>query len=242
MKYRPLIAFGIVLVVSCTSAPSTTVSQTQPTAIVSPTSNHVPSNTPSLLPTFTLTPAATKTKTPTSTPAPTATPDLPVAPTGFEWKFVPESSLAFLMPEGWHFKAEKHETTYAYFATKENIDEVGQFSTGMTINVVNDKSIDAVEYAKGIIENLAKSATTKKIIGQWEYEQDPVVSYQLHIEAEYPNIKSDDPNHKKTLYYTTIAHRDTNTLYIVMFESPIKLWDVEWETGAKMIQLALLGN
>lgn len=112
----------------------------------------------------------------------------------------------------------------------------------MTINVVKDENINAAEYAKGFIDSIVNADTTKKVIGNWHYSQGNVVSFQLQIEAEFQNASIDDPDRNKTIYYTTVATTDTNTLYIIIFESPTILWDEEWKKGQVMIGIALLGQ
>ena len=65
-------------------------------------------------------------------------PDLHEIPTGFTWKIIEKTQIGFPIPDNWYNKEEKQGNTYAYFATKENIDEVKVFSTGMTINIIKD--------------------------------------------------------------------------------------------------------
>jgi hypothetical protein len=85
------------------------------------------------------------------------------------------------------------------------------------------------------------ASTTKKVIGNWRYSQGKIISFQAHIEAEFTNVPVDDPNRHKTIYYTTVANTDTNTLYIVFFESPTAIWDDEWEIGSVMMKIRLTG-
>ena len=72
-------------------------------------------------------------------------------------------------------------------------------------------------------------------MGKSEAEQGNLVKYNLQIEAEYTNLAVNDPNRKKVVNYDNIANKDTNTVYLVSFESPTPIWTEEWKTGQLMI-------
>jgi hypothetical protein len=194
--------------------------------------------TPIPLPSFTPSPIPAI----TSTYTPTLPLNLPTIPNGFTWKIVEETQIGFPIPDGWFYKEEKQGNTYAYFATKENIDGGKIFSTGLTINIVKDENINAAEEAERYINGIANSPTTKKIIGNWHYSQADIVSFQIEVEAEFPQAPNNDPNRNKTIHYTTAAKTDTNTLYLIIFESPTSIWNEEKEKGKYMIQLVFLGQ
>ncbi len=173
-------------------------------------------------------------------------PDLSQAPSGFGWRAIPEAALAFLVPEGWFYKVEHYDKVDGYFVTKENIDADpnAQFSIGMSIyvqQVSNDSAADpAVAYAQGVIDGLTNADTTTQVVSSTQSEQGNLVTNQLQIEAEYLNAAANDPNRKKTIYYETIAHKDTNIAYLLSFESPTALWDEEWQKGQLISQIAVL--
>ena len=76
-------------------------------------------------------------------------------PPGFTWQEIPELKAAFLKPNGWFFKKEVQNGTFAYFITKENIDTNGEFQTGLTVNVFQFKKDSAVNHGKALIDSMA---------------------------------------------------------------------------------------
>ena len=229
LKKQFLFLFFVALLISCNSLagyPPTPI----PNPSQTPTSISSPSITPSPIPAI------------TSTPALELPPNLPEIPGDFTWKIIEETQIGFPIPDGWYYKEEKQGNTFAYFATKENIDEVKIFSTGLSINIVKDDSVKADEYAEFFIDSIVNADTTKKIIGNWHYSKGNIVSFQAEIEAEFDNVSADDPNRNKTIHYSTVADTDTNTLYVIIFESPTSIWDAEKEKAQYMLQVVLLGQ
>jgi hypothetical protein len=56
-----------------------------------------------------------------------------------------------------------------------------------------------------------------------------MILYGVTVEAELPVSNNDpNPNLEKTLSYFSIADIQTNTLYLMIFESPRNEWDSEW--------------
>ena len=59
--------------------------------------------------------------------SPLAPQDVPAAPSGFEWKHLEEIKAFFLIPNGWFFKSESNKGTMAYFITKQDISNGGDY-------------------------------------------------------------------------------------------------------------------
>jgi len=59
--------------------------------------------------------------------SPTLAIDVPPVPSGFAWQEVPELKAAFLKPNGWFYRQESQEGTFAVFITKEDISKGGEF-------------------------------------------------------------------------------------------------------------------
>lgn len=186
---------------------------------------------------MTATPTAVRDLPGPTNAAPTAFSGLPEAPAGFDWRGVPGVSPAFLVPTGWYFTSERGPGFNSYYVTKEkdakNTSWV--FSTGLSVNVSDNPDQANMEFARNFIDQFAKKATTTKVVSSSKNEQGDIVSYQLLIEAEYPNVAPEDPNRKKTVFYTNILDKTTHVLYLVSFESPASLWDSAWETGKPLI-------
>lgn len=75
--------------------------------------------------------------------------DLPAPPGGFSWREVPEIKAAFLVPSGWQFRRQTQGSTLAIFITPEGFDKDGQFSTGLTINVLRNAKPGTAETGVG---------------------------------------------------------------------------------------------
>jgi hypothetical protein len=155
--------------------------------------------------------------------------ELPPTPDGFHWERVDEVKAALLVPNNWHFKREKHETTLGFFATRENIDNGGEFLVGLTVNVIPDiKGQDAVQYAKTFIAGFPEG---KKLLKSWDASTGPFVGGGCLVED------------KTTVMHTfMIANAKTNTLYLFIFEAPKEEWDAAWRIGQEMVRCMLLDD
>jgi hypothetical protein len=173
------------------------------------------------------------TQTVVPTPIVTATPDLqaeylslvPEIPSGFEWKIVPEKDLAVVIPNGWFFKEETRTELNldGVYVTKENIDEVGRFSTGLSVLIFKDfkNNDEAEQFAQKMLANHANLETTKEILKAWDYQSGSSTIHHLRIRAEYPY--ETEPNQNKIVHYS--ASIANNSLYWAVFESPESLWE-----------------
>ena len=162
-------------------------------------------------------------------------PKPPPAPEGFSWKRIAEIKAAFLMPDGWFFKSEAAGGTLAYFFTAEKIEKGGQFETGLTINVFkNLKDKDARAYAEAFA---AKTAEQHEAIRKWEVELGSLHGFGVITRQAG---KEGVP----TIVVSTLAigNSRTNTLYLLLFESPESRWEAEWRKGEKMFELFFLDD
>lgn len=195
------------------------VSSVQPT----PTSTPLPTSTATIEPT----------KTSIPSPTITSTPDLvgeylslvPEIPPGFEWKIIPEKDLAVVIPNGWFFKEETRAELGldGVFVTKENIDEVGRFSTGLSVLIFRDfqDNEEAEQFAQEMLVNHANLETTQEILKAWDYQSGSSTIHHLRIRAEYPY--ETEINKNKIVHFS--ASVANNSLYWAVFESPEGLWE-----------------
>jgi hypothetical protein len=156
-----------------------------------------PTPTATPLPTFTVTIAPTNTPVPESTVASSS--DLaaeylslvPQIPSGFEWKILPDKNLAVVIPDGWFFKEETHAELNldGVYVTKENIDETGRFSTGLSVLIFKDfnSNDEAEQFAQKMLIQHANMETTKEILKAWDHGSGTSIIHHLRIRAEYPN-------------------------------------------------------
>jgi hypothetical protein len=157
--------------------------------------------------------------------------DLPPPPPGFTWQEIPELKAAFLRPDGWFFKREEGKGTLAYFITKENIENNGQFQTGLTVNVFRPKKDSAVEKGKDSIDQLAAKRHGEK----WSKEVGPF--------KEFGCLTRDtDPSGTTVVQTLMVANPKTNTLYLLIFESPKSNWDSAWKTGKQIMDALALDD
>src|SRR5262249_23086605 len=149
----------------------------------------------------------------------------PKAPAGFGWKNVASIKAAFLIPDGWFFKEELRKDVRGIFISKENIDQSGRFQTGLTINVFKNKK-DAPARAR---QYIAEQANVGDVVNLWEAENGPLKLYGLRL-----HVTHDPPAF--TEHVLAIGNSRTDTLYILMFESPDTSWDEAWKKGDVMLK------
>ncbi|HEY2911940.1 MAG TPA: hypothetical protein VGK21_01150 [Candidatus Angelobacter sp.] len=150
----------------------------------------------------------------------------PTPPVGFTWQEIPELKTALLKPDGWFYKREEQKGTLAYFITKENIDKNGRFQTGLTVNVFHLKKDSAVERGKDIIQQLAATKHVKA------FAQDAGPFQKFACLA-----KDTDSSGTTVMYTYAVANPKTNTLYLLIFESPEPEWDTAWKLGKQIVDM-----
>lgn len=210
------------------------------TAIFQPTATPVPT----LTPTSTITPIPTETSTPTISPTPDLLayylPILPSKPDGFEWKIVENIKVAVLIPEGWYFKEEKRTDLglQGFYVTKENIEDTGRFSTGLTNYIFKDftNHEEAEKYAIDLISSFINLETTKNVVDAWDYPTDKITAHHLRIEAEFSY--ETEINRYKTIHYITSAYE--NQVSLVILESPSSGWEEAFSIGGTIIDNLVL--
>jgi hypothetical protein len=157
--------------------------------------------------------------------------DLPKPPSGFTWQEVPELKAAFLKPDGWFFKREENKGTQAYFVTRENLDQKGEFETGLTVNVFRLKQDSAVDRGKALIDRIASTKHGK----QWTQSAGPF--------QEFGCLSKDtDASGTIVMQSLAVANPKTNTLYLFIFESPEANWDTAWKLGKQIMDALALDD
>ena len=164
--------------------------------------------------------------------------ELPPPPSGYSWVSCNEIKGAFLMPQGWHFKKGSQGDTLGYFITKENIDEKGEFFTGLSVNVIPNipqkKGISPSDYADTYI----KTASDEREIFKkpWASTMGPFQGYGVVL------VNRDSQKGDYITHNLAIANDRTGTLYLLTFESPAKAWDSSWSIGKPMLQRFLIDD
>lgn len=122
----------------------------------------------------------------------------------------------FLKPTGWFFHEEQNSGTLAYFISKEDISKGGEFQTGLTINVFPKlKQGSAIERGKTLVDNIVAQHPGAN---HWDRQLGPFQIFGCNV--------TDTDNSETTVSMTyVLANPKTNTLYLLIFESPRNSWD-----------------
>ena len=159
--------------------------------------------------------------------------DAPPAPEGFSWKRVESLKASFLMPDGWHFKQEEQHGARAFFITLENIDKAGRFETGLSVNVQTLERDKAPERAAQFVLGMMQA---HEVLDQWAKEVGVMKIFGCRVretEKDHPPL---------IIHVLTVANERSNTLYLMMFESPEASWDAAWAKGRVMLEKFLLDD
>ncbi|WP_035567063.1 hypothetical protein [Hymenobacter sp. IS2118] len=162
---------------------------------------------------------------------------LDTPPAGFAWQPLPEAKAAALLPEGWYYRAEGSKGAPTYYLTQEQMGESGGFQTGLSLQVVRRATArtrqPAAQYAELLMlrsgfgtgqQVLEKAASTD---GNWH-------KWTVRYRDAPPDA---DP---RVVYQLALANAQTDTLYLLTFESPEKDWLAAWALGETMIRELVL--
>lgn len=148
---------------------------------------------------------------------------------GFERERLTEIGGSVLVPKGWYFRHETHNYTEAYFVSKEEIvGSDSMFETGLTMNVVKKEGVtggDAEKYMNAYANEMLKRGVIKSDTSN----KDDIFSYR-DIEK---TLSGDDFTLNEIIRIA--ANRETNTLYVIIFESTPEKWSTEWSANGKTI-------
>jgi hypothetical protein len=157
----------------------------------------------------------------------------PPAPAGFAWKKIDSVKAAFLMPNGWFFKEEKNDKLLsAFFITRENIDKAGMFETGLTVNVQTVKQ-NAQETAARFIAGIMQA---NEMLDFYETETGVLKGYGCRVR------KTEKDHAPLIMNVLGIGNSRTQTVYILIFESPEATWDEAWKKGETTLKYFLLDD
>ncbi len=158
---------------------------------------------------------------------------LAALPAGFAWQPLPEAKAALPLPAGWYYRAEGPKAAPTYYCTREAMGDSGEFTTGLSLQVVRKATArtrhPAAEYAgllmlrTGFGPGRSRLADTSVVAGPWHKW---VVRYREAAPDAEPRI----------IYQLALANAKTDTLYLLTFESPEKEWPAAWALGAVMVR------
>ena len=158
-------------------------------------------------------------------------------PAGFSWQRLPEIKGALLKPDGWYFKKTKKRQTDVYAISKENVDKMGEFRTGVTLNRLpsitsktgRPPSVFAAAFADG-------AALKYKLTERSSTKMGPFQALRFRY------VDAPAPLESITVHKLLIANDKTGTLFLITFESPTAEWDEAWKTGEQILKKILLDD
>ncbi|RTQ46263.1 hypothetical protein EJV47_22300 [Hymenobacter gummosus] len=154
-------------------------------------------------------------------------------PVGFRWQLLPEVKAASLLPYTWNYKAETSRDAQAYFLTREKIVGNSQFQTGLTLNVVRQMTAKSKQSAEAYAQ--AFSARTGRGAGQQVLGQETKTQGALRLFGVRYRVATGAAG-PKIIQQWAIANRNTDTFYLLLFDSPEKDWPQAWKLGEEMIR------
>lgn len=161
-------------------------------------------------------------------------PELPAAPDGFVWKRLDAIKGALLMPVGWHYKEQSAKGTLAFFVTEEDIDRVGRYDTGLSLNVVRNLNTPAPDYARALV---ARMASQNQRLASWNAGIGLLQGAGCQLRVIQPG-----PVVPRRLHVLALGNAKTNTFYLFNFESPEPTWEAGWALGRRIMDRVVLDD
>jgi hypothetical protein len=156
--------------------------------------------------------------------------DPPEIPTNFEWYTFEEGDTACPHPRGWFVKTEVHGDTSAMFFSKENIDEEGEFKTGLSLNIVRRIKAKSgqtpSEYARSVFDALVSRHPDAERV------ENPAQHGMPGLGLKY--VDSSRPT-TIVVYNFLLADDENDVLRLFILESPQADWAQTWELGKTIL-------
>jgi len=163
----------------------------------------------------------------------------PPPPEGFAWRELPEINAAVLIPDNWSFKREvgRGKSAMAYFVSVENIEAKGSFQTGLSLNVLVDRSpsVNAEAYAKTLIAQVGGQKGVQVLRPPAERTDGAFHNYDCLVRIQ-------GTTGPLVAEHRAIVNVKTKTTYVLTFESPEPGWKNAWVKGARIEELLLLDD
>jgi hypothetical protein len=157
--------------------------------------------------------------------------DPPEIPADYEWYTFEEGDTACPHPRGWFVKTESRGDTSAMFFSKENIDEQGEFKTGLTLNVVRGIKAKTGQppsgYARAILDALVAQFPDAERVENSEQHGMPGIGLKYVDDRRQPTI---------VVYNFFLADDGNDVLRFFILESPQTEWTQTWQVGKTMLQ------
>lgn len=163
-------------------------------------------------------------------------PALSDAPEGYTWWLCPQTKTALRKPDGWHTKVTVVDGLFGYFISKEDIDELGEFTTGLTVNVTPQADQRyKTEVGELVGLTIGRAADAGEVLEDpWPTVSEPLVAYSIVVKHK------DAGKGDFVTYRMAIGNVETGTLYIIIFEAPANEWEQAWKLGKPIIEQLIL--
>lgn len=162
---------------------------------------------------------------------------LATPPAGFTWQPLPEAKAAMLLPAGWYYKAAGQKGAPTYYLTQQEMGESGEYQTGLSLQVVRKAKAKtrhpAPEYAEllmmrtGFGRNQAQLEKAASVEAPWH-------KWTVRYRETPPEADA------RMVYQLALANAQTDTLYLLTFESPAQDWADAWPLGEAMVRELIL--
>lgn len=154
----------------------------------------------------------------------------PTPPEGYEWVACEKMTAQFLKPEGWYFLEESNEDSTACFITKEQItDATPYFTTGVSVNAVQDASnqlpLSPQQFVSALLDEISVAFDQATPQTTLEPAGSPLYGKASTMRTE-----------ESTVYYLNYWNKETDTVYLISFESPTDEWEEAWSEATPILQ------
>ena len=157
----------------------------------------------------------------------------PAVPAGFSSLELKDIKTTLFKPDGWHvlhLKRTKPEGPLGYQITLEDIEKLGGFKTGLTINV-----FDKVEEHHGVKPSVFAAELSKRYAAKGEIEsfKDGIETGDLKVSRLRLRrmMKLLGQETETMLVFTTMANDKTGTCFLFIFGTPV----AEWAANEKLL-------
>ncbi len=158
--------------------------------------------------------------------------ELPVCPDDFSWTRSPALEAFVPCPHGWHFHEVDNDgkTSKSAYFTREPYAKTKQFNTGFVVNVVRGMNGDISMWCNAMVNICLEGITP---LEQFEDSNDEY--YTCGVE------KIDPPKgyrqKESRIRIVGVGNKQTNTLYLVQFETPADQWESDWQIGHQIYEM-----
>lgn len=146
---------------------------------------------------------------------------------------LPEIKGSVQIPKSWQFRHETKDNSNQYYASREQVNKDGEsFQTGLSVFVFTNDMIpnsDADMYGNYISNNMKKDSFKKIDLDEVE-KVGPITIRTI----QYTRTDQND-GFTWTAYNQIVSNSVTNTVYMIVFESPIEKWESDWKKYGKTI-------